>query len=85
VLCHGLGFEAAGGSVPDLRIEQPSLELMNAVVRGGALKAAGMPQFESLSPADIEAIRAYLINRAWEDYEAQSKGTSSDAPVESAP
>jgi hypothetical protein len=69
----------------DLRILQPSLDLMNDVVRGGTLKSAGMPQFESLSPADIEALHAYIINRAWEDYEAQAKVTPSDAPVESTP
>jgi quinohemoprotein ethanol dehydrogenase len=85
VLCHGLGFESAGGAVLDLRILQPSLDLMNDVVRGGTLKSAGMPQFESLSPADIEALHAYIINRAWEDYEAQAKVTPPDAPVESTP
>jgi hypothetical protein len=71
--------------VLDLRILQPTLEQMNAVVRGGALKSAGMPQFESLTPADIEALHAYIINRAWEDYEAEDKVTSSDTPAASAP
>ena len=82
VVCHGLGFESAGGAVPDLRIRQPTVEFMNAIVRGGALEFRGMPQFEWMSAEDLEAIHAYLVNRAWDDYEAQSRETATGVGVE---
>ena len=56
--------------LPDLR-RAGSLEsasAWNAVVEGGLLKANGMASFKgSLSKDEIEAIRAYVIQRANED------------------
>ena len=67
-MCHRA---SVGGEVPDLRIVQPSLETMNAVVIGGALKANGMPQFASLKPEDLREIYAYVINSAWDSHNQQ--------------
>lgn len=68
-VCHAPG--AVGSTVlPDLRRagSLESAEAWAAVVEGGALKDNGMASFKgSLSKAEIEAIRAYVIKRANED------------------
>jgi quinohemoprotein ethanol dehydrogenase len=68
-VCHAPG--AVGSTVlPDLR-RAGSLEsasAWSAVVEGGLLKANGMASFKgSLSKDEIEAIRAYVIQRANQD------------------
>jgi len=68
-VCHG-DAAVAGGLVPDLRYSGAigSPEAVKAVVIDGALKHNGMVSFSSaLKPADVEAIRHYLISRANED------------------
>lgn len=70
--CHGSHAEGAGGSVPDLRnCVAATHDRFEAIVMGGLLREEGMPMFPDLSLADTQAIHAYLINQAWEDYEAQ--------------
>lgn len=68
-VCHGPG--AVGSTVlPDLRRagSLESAEAWAAVVHGGLLKDRGMASFAgSLSREEIEAIRAYVIQRANED------------------
>jgi quinohemoprotein ethanol dehydrogenase len=67
--CHGSGAVSAG-PYPDLRWT-PLLtgEGFDQVVLGGALKQRGMPGFgSSLTPADLQALRAYLIRRAHQDH-----------------
>lgn len=68
-VCHAPG--AVGSTVlPDLRRagSLESAQAWNAVVEGGILKDSGMASFKgSLSKAEIEAIRAYVISRANED------------------
>lgn len=65
--CHGKGAEARfGGSVPDLRYSTPETHLQwNGIVIGGARADRGMPAHE-LSAEDAEAIRAYVLSRAYE-------------------
>jgi len=42
------------------------------IVLGGALINAGMPPWDDvLSPADADAIHAYLISIAWDAYNKQ--------------
>jgi alcohol dehydrogenase (cytochrome c)/quinohemoprotein ethanol dehydrogenase len=73
-VCHAPG--AVGSTVlPDLRRagSLESAQAWNAVVEGGMLKANGMASFAgSLSKAEIEAIRAYVIKRANEDKALES-------------
>jgi quinohemoprotein ethanol dehydrogenase len=70
--CHGSHAEGAGGSVPDLRnCAAVTHDRFEAIVMGGLFREEGMPAFPDLPLADTQAIHAYLINQAWEDYEAQ--------------
>ena len=63
--CHGGNVISAGGA-PDLRRSRIALSLksMDGVLRGGALKRGGMPTFQELSSADIEAIQHYVRQQA---------------------
>ncbi len=63
--CHG--FYAVGiGTAPDLRASGApmSAETFRSVVHDGALISLGMPQFNQLSDADLDAMRHYLRARA---------------------
>jgi len=63
--CHGKDAVArVGGTVPDLRYSsRETYSHWNDIVIGGSLAAAGMLP-RDLSPADAEAIRAYVWARA---------------------
>ncbi|WP_338111652.1 PQQ-dependent dehydrogenase, methanol/ethanol family [Sphingopyxis granuli] len=64
--CHGAGGRS-GGMLPDLRRSAvlPNKQAWDAVVMGGALKDQGMISFSPwYSPAEIEAVRAYIADRA---------------------
>ena len=63
-MCHGMAL-AAGGSAPKLTAS-PAVadeETFSSIVKGGMLKENGMPQFD-LSPAEVSALRAYIIQHA---------------------
>ena len=76
--CHGLEGEALQGTAPDLRMRlSPSQEYLENVL-GGALAATGMPPF-AMPKDDQKALYAYLVNRAWDAYEAQEQ-SNRDAP-----
>jgi PQQ-dependent dehydrogenase (methanol/ethanol family) len=66
LLCHGFGAYS-NGVVPDLR-RSPMLSnkaAWDAVVLGGAKESLGMPNWSGkLSPEDVEAVRAYIADRA---------------------
>ncbi|MDE0350226.1 MAG: cytochrome c, partial [Gammaproteobacteria bacterium] len=67
--CHGPEGVAVVAEL-DLRTRLPgSVEYLQTVL-GGALAARGMPAFE-MTDEGAEALRAYLINRAWDAHEAQ--------------
>lgn len=78
--CHGAGAISAG-IVPDLRYSQAlAKEPFHAIVLDGALKDAGMASFAgTLSPADVENVRAYLAARA-----KQAAGLERIAPADPA-
>ena len=65
VQCHGNTI----GTFPDLRVS-PAIqaqEAFDAIVLGGARAANGMVSFASqLTPADAQAVRAYVITLAIE-------------------
>jgi PQQ-dependent dehydrogenase (methanol/ethanol family) len=70
--CHGLDVVSAGGSIKDLRFASTQThQQLAAIVIGGARYEKGMPPFPSLSVNDLNAIQAYILDRAWEDYNAQ--------------
>ncbi|HTB30365.1 MAG TPA: PQQ-dependent dehydrogenase, methanol/ethanol family [Steroidobacteraceae bacterium] len=58
--CHVMGR----GNLPDLRRVEPGTHaLFSTIVLGGAFAAKGMGRFDDvLSPADVDAIHAYVID-----------------------
>ena len=65
--CHG-GNVVSGGEVPDLRYtEEPTHEMFEEIVRGGARREFGMPSFaEDITSAQVRLIHAYILDRARE-------------------
>ena len=65
LVCHGWNA-VAGGAAPDLRYSAliTDAAAFRAVVKEGALKAAGMPPFAGISDKDLEDLRFYLRTRA---------------------
>lgn len=61
--CHVMGR----GNLPDLRRLTPATHaLFDSIVLGGAYAMKGMGRFDDvLSPADAQAIHAWLIDQAW--------------------
>jgi quinohemoprotein ethanol dehydrogenase len=66
-ICHG---PQVRGSDRDLRFIAPEVhEEFNTIVLTGARAEKGMPNFNGLvSPEDVEAVHAYVISRANEDW-----------------
>jgi quinohemoprotein ethanol dehydrogenase len=62
--CHLFGI----GILPDLRRLDPATHsIFNMIVLNGAYAPKGMGRFDDvLSPADVEAVHAYLIDQAWQ-------------------
>jgi quinohemoprotein ethanol dehydrogenase len=70
--CHG-DSAVSGGVIPDLRWSpvNRSAQAWREVVIDGARKDRGMVSFAPvISPAEAEAIRAYVIKRANDTYAA---------------
>jgi mono/diheme cytochrome c family protein len=73
-ICHGLDMINGGGTTPDLtRTGEARHGLFSQIVRGGLLNQTGMPRFSYLSDDELKELQAYIINGAWDAYEAQSK------------
>ena len=67
--CHGPeGVSAV--AVLDLRMRPPASVAYLQTVLGGALAARGMPAMP-MTDEGAEALRAYLVDRAWDAHEAQ--------------
>lgn len=65
IVCHGWNA-VAGGSAPDLRYS-PTItdaETFRNIVKGGALRANGMPDFPGFTDQELETMRFYLRARA---------------------
>jgi quinohemoprotein ethanol dehydrogenase len=71
--CHG-GNVVSGGSVPDLRYtEEPTHQMFEEIVRGGARRDFGMPSFaDDLTSAQVRLIHAYILDRARESAQADA-------------
>jgi quinohemoprotein ethanol dehydrogenase len=85
--CHGAKLDVApGGTAPDLRYLPHGIYAeWNRIVLGGELETAGMPSFHGdLSPSDSQAIRAYVIEQAWDLYESRQHqiGRPGQTPVQ---
>lgn len=79
-LCHGFGAVSAGFA-PDLRRSAIPLsqDAFQAVVQKGALTPNGMPEFDTLSPEELRAMRDYIRYQAHDaalDKPSQSTGMS---------
>jgi quinohemoprotein ethanol dehydrogenase len=65
IACHG-PEAISGGGAPDLRtsalLADPAA--FRSIVADGALAAAGMPRYDDMNAADIEALRQYIRSRA---------------------
>ena len=83
VLCHSNQHRSI---TPDLRRMQPGThEAFRQIVLEGALLPAGMPRWDDvLSPADADAIHAWLIDQQVrtrrDELDKQAKGIPLDAP-----
>jgi glucose dehydrogenase len=73
--CHGLyvrGIEVRmlGGAIPDLRyMPETAHAEFRAVVLGGIRLDRGMPRFaDVLSVEQVDAVHAYVIEKAWEKH-----------------
>ena len=68
IICHGTAV-IAGGAAPDLRASPIPLQAdaFNAIVRGGALQARGMPIFDELDDEQLDGLRNYIRQQA--DYQ----------------
>jgi quinohemoprotein ethanol dehydrogenase len=66
--CHGVGV-ISGDTIPDLRrLPGHFHDSFQQIVHGGAFKGIGMPGFgDVLSESDVDAIHAYVIEKAHED------------------
>jgi len=71
--CHGgEDLKVPRNSVSDLRkVSAATYASLGQIVIGGAYKQLGMPQFADMPAADLELIKAYMVNRAWDAYESQ--------------
>lgn len=74
VKCHGAGV-VSGGVLPDLRHSEPAMfGAYQDIVLRGALEPKGMPHLgEHLSAEDVEAIKTFVLTKAWEDYEKRNQ------------
>jgi quinohemoprotein ethanol dehydrogenase len=75
-VCHGNSAVSAGGVVPDLRWSKAlgNAEAWKKIVIDGSLENNGMVSFQKvLTPADAEAVRAYVVSRANDTYPGNPK------------
>lgn len=67
--CHGFGR----GMLPDLRRSSAATHaLFDKIVLDGVFVPKGMGRFDDvLSPADVAAVHAYVIDQAWQAYDKE--------------
>ncbi len=80
-MCHG-DSAISGGSIPDLRYSGTLADdAWFDVVLNGALAERGMRSFQSsIDRAGAEAIRAYVLSRAWAAYEDETANIARKKP-----
>jgi quinohemoprotein ethanol dehydrogenase len=74
-ICHGTDAQMVGAdpSMPDLRrASAETHQMLAAIVIGGLRRDKGMPVFaRTVSPEDLAAIQAFIIQQAWDVYTEQ--------------
>jgi len=72
-MCHAEEAMRDSGWVPDLRKASAQVhDSFAAIVLGGVRQSRGMPSFAgSVTPQDLAALQAFILNQAWNAYEAQ--------------
>jgi quinohemoprotein ethanol dehydrogenase len=83
-VCHS---NLPGGITPDLRrMSAGTHAAFRDIVGGGALKPGGMPGWDDvLTPAQIDAIHAYLISIARAAYEAEQEALKAGKKLKEEP
>lgn len=83
--CHGaMAVAALGGSVPDLREAPAETYSEFTAIVFGALASGGMPSWAgTLTPKDAELIKAFVIDEAWNAYEAGGIPSTDTEPPDS--
>ncbi len=74
-MCHGAdGGNSTTPAVPNLnRMPPADVAMLSMVVQQGALASAGMPKFDGMPDADVKALYAYIINKAWDAHDRSAK------------
>ncbi len=75
-MCHAEEAMRDTGRVPDLRKASAQVhDTFAAIVLGGARQSLGMPSFAgSVTPDELAAIQAFVLDQAWNAYQAQQAG-----------
>jgi quinohemoprotein ethanol dehydrogenase len=72
--CHSLGVPGVTPDLSRLNDGIENLAVFQAIVLKGAYLSRGMARFDDvLSPADTEALHAFFIDQAWDNYRQQQK------------
>jgi quinohemoprotein ethanol dehydrogenase len=72
--CHNLGVPAVTPDLTRLNRGIGAEEVFASIVRRGALLAGGMPRFDDvLSSQNVADLHAYIIDQAWQAYDAEQK------------
>jgi quinohemoprotein ethanol dehydrogenase len=80
--CHGLNAVSAGAPGPDLRESRIAIDRDSlwSVLHDGALAERGMPPFETLDPAQVRQIHAYIRAQARQAIAAQAQAAAGAKP-----
>jgi quinohemoprotein ethanol dehydrogenase len=78
--CHAFGVPGVTPDLSRMKNGIDNLAVFQAIVLKGAFLSGGMARFDDvLSPADTEALHAYLVDQAWQAYRKQiPTGSSSN-------
>uniref|UniRef100_Q934G0 Lupanine 17-hydroxylase [cytochrome c] n=1 Tax=Pseudomonas sp. TaxID=306 RepID=LUH_PSESP len=77
--CHGFNAEGSTPGLPDLRrSDKLDLAVMKSIVIDGAFKPLGMPGHPHISDADLQALQAFILQKAWTAYDTQQTLKTSD-------
>ena len=70
--CHGVNAAGSTPGLPDLRRMSPETAVaMRKIVIEGAYRPMGMPSFPSMSDKELNALRAYVMQQAWVEYNGE--------------
>lgn len=74
VYCHGHEAISSNGNIKDLRFASAETHgLFAGIVIGGLRKDQGMPMFQDITMDEVNALQAFVLDRAWADHLAGAK------------